>query len=246
MPETQSTDPKLINWATRQAKRAQDPALGALMAPYLLEELDRTDVSMLTLPAADWAYEQYLLNTHPDLTWAFAGIEKDPAIAMSMEAKGRRLVNANGTSAVHHSKNMTTTEYLKKHDTRFDIVYFDYMGTWSQKKEADLRLLCRRPPGLYACTIALNRGSRSTNSTLEECSAAGRRHLEWIQDKTGRYQAEPHYKITGTPARIISVFNEEGVFATMVGGFVYDSPSNSAIAHIAEMTMVFRIGGGSQ
>ena len=203
-------------------------------------------VSMLTLPAADWAYERYLLSTHPDLHWAFVGLERDAEIAANMETTGARVLNEDGTPAVCHARHASTTDFLEYDNTRFDIVYFDYMGTWSQAKERDIKLLCQTPPGIYACTIALNRGSSLTNSMLEECSVTGRRHLEWVQDTTGRYNQSPHYKITGTPERIIALFNDQGVSAHMVGGFVYDSPSNSAIAHIAEMTMVFRIGEPSR
>lgn len=238
-----STDPTLINWERRQSKRAQDATLGALLAPFLLTKEEGAAVRMLSLPAAHWAFEQFLLATYPELRWEFVGLEEDYTVWRRMQRASLFVLNADGANAVCQAVRNTTSGYLDAHwYFPWDIVYFDYMGTWSAAKEKDVITLAQRQtPNVFACTISLSRGRPETNATVEYLSEVGKRHLEWIGDKTGRHQDQPHYKITGTPERILRLFEDNNWPMRMVGGFVYDSPSETNPSRTAtEMTMVFQ------
>lgn len=238
-----SIDPAAINWARRQSKRAQDSTLGAFMAPFILSKKNEK-IRMLTLPAGDWAFEKHLMLVNKDPSWMIHGLESNNQVAKEMQKNAGSLVNTDGSPAVVAAYELSTTDFLTKINNTpyWDIIYFDYMGTWSRAKERDVVTMAKTArPEVFACTISLDRGHPDTNSEVGIFSQIGKRHLSWIIDKTGRHGEDPHYKITGTPEVIINLFEDNGWPMKMLGGFVYDSPSVTHPTHnTAEMTMVFQ------
>ena len=238
-----STDPTLINWERRQSKRAQDATLGALLAPFLLTKEEGAAVRMLSLPAAHWAFEQFLLATYPELRWEFVGLEEDYTVWRRMQRASLFVLNADGANAVCQAVRNTTSGYLDAHwYFPWDIVYFDYMGTWSQSKEEDVvKIAGNHMCKVFACTIALARGRPETLNIIKSLSSFGGHHLGFIEDHTGRHMDNPHYKITGVPERIVQLTEEVGNPFKLVGGFVYDSLPPDMEQTASEMTMVFQV-----
>jgi hypothetical protein len=235
-----------IDWENRVSKRTQDPKLDRLLQPYL-KNLDT--VSMLSLPARTWAFEQSLATTRPCVNWAFTGLEKDPELFERMRKFMRWPSEA---EVVTHAFNQTTTEFLLEQESSntgifWNVVYFDYMGTWSREKEVDVRILARnRMCDVFMCTISLSRGSRPTNDLVKEYNESlGQTYLSFIEDDTGRHGDPPYYKIGGVPARIVDLFEDSGCHARLMGGLVYDSPSPCNPAYrCSEMVLAFRIEEG--
>lgn len=238
-----SVDPKIIRWANRTSKRSQDEPLSKLMAPYLLSKDIGDTVRMVTLPGSEWMYERALIHQHPELYWEFMGLEQDQDVYAKMRNNSATLLGLSGSLDERVlCANSTTHAFLRDSCTFYHIMYFDYMGTWSKAKEADVELIARNQAcDLFACTIALNRGQPNTNEMLEDMSQIGYRHLEYIIDSTGRHSVSPHYKILGTPERILQLFETNGHPMTLLGGFVYDSPSTVHPHNVTcQMTMVFQ------
>jgi hypothetical protein len=237
-----SIDPKVIRWASRTSKRAQDEPISKMFANYLLSKADGESVRMVSLPADSWAFEKHLLTIYPELRWWLTGLEAEVQIVKKMQRAAPAIVNFDQSPAVYAAYNMKTSQWLRDCDTHQDIIYFDYMGTWSREKEADVVCIAQKQLcDVFACTISLNRGYADTNRMLENKSEVGMRHVQFILDSTGRHTETPHYKITGTPERVVELFRDHGHPVTLLGGFVYDSPS---VVHphnvTCEMTMVFQ------
>jgi hypothetical protein len=241
-----SVNAREIDWENRVSKRKQDPKLDTLLQPYLK---DRSGVRMLSLPARTWEFEKFVTGTRPDIDWSFTGLEKDPVL---FDYMATRTGWASDAGVVVQSHNQTTTEFLLDQERCnpvpfWEVVYFDYMGTWSRAKEEDVRILARnRMCDVFICTVSLSRGSRPTNDRLKAYhESLGETYCSFIDDDTGRHGDPPHYKIGGVPARIVDLFEDGGCRASLMGGLVYDSPSPFNPAYgCSEMVMAFRIEKG--
>ena len=240
---TGSVDPRTLNWASRNSKRRTDEWIAHLFEPFLEGVGSGEKVTMLSLPANAWGFERYMLDQYDDFKWSFTGIEANEGVYRKMKSKSRTMVSEEGTPVVESVHNCTTRTYLRENSSEvYDIIYFDYMGTWSQSKEEDVvKIAGNHMCKVFACTIALARGRPETLNIIKSLSSFGGHHLGFIEDHTGRHMDNPHYKITGVPERIVQLTEEVGNPFKLVGGFVYDSLPPDMEQTASEMTMVFQV-----
>lgn len=209
------TDPEC--WEGRDGKRQNDTNLRRIIRTHC----KRKTIDMLTLPAADWCFERALLLDMKHAHFRMVGIEMNPRV----HRKARRMAARLGEAFPAHRFTMTERpmsawDFIRRGEGVFDVVYLDWMGTWSQDKKRQVTALLEhkmiKNRGLLFTTIMVPRGQRTTLDELmkylprDECCrdtrAAKTRGLENLIISLGKkrgYDIEclycEEYKDTQTP-----------------------------------------------
>ena len=233
-----SVDPSLINWAADSSKRAQDFHL----QHALYDILNTKDtISMLSLPAASWAFERGLAANLPTKTFRFYGVEKNVKVWGAMcytarKANESRYHKAAETEFVPANKPGSTWAYLNSgQSSKVDIAYLDWMGTWARDKEEELALLIKKTkPEKLVFTVALGRGQPGINNMLADVLSRLRgpdaaRYMELVENHSIHCALDPK-SVSGMKMRAIPCRAEDIVYANKCvesvkfeRGRVYDS-----------------------
>lgn len=241
MARDQSIDPAAMKWAGNMCKRSQDEKLIRLMAS-VIEPLPV--VRMMTLPAASWAFEDRLLSVFDDRRFLFTGVEQDPGAHHEMvcAAEPRKSNPLAEYTTVHGNTSVALT--MSKEP--YDIIYFDYMGTWSQAKIADIHMIAenRLATGMLVLTIMLRRGRPQTNDDVREFALNARKDWFGFMSVATRSPLPPHQishqKILGVPEHVEHIFHQAGASCRCCGGVVYDNWSHKAPnTYTTEMSVAF-------
>jgi hypothetical protein len=154
-------DPKGFDWSLREDKRENDGQLDIYLKPLFTS--GRREFSSLSLPASKWLWERHLIAKHPDLQFSFFGVEKEPELNGRARQVASR-VNSKGSSRLMMlSQDKDWSAVLKAPPLpEFDIIYADYMGTWSSPKLEDVMRILEPPTllasrGFLILTLGLNR-----------------------------------------------------------------------------------------
>lgn len=167
-------EPSAISWDTNVSKREADMTMYRAMAFDLLQTQanGKKRLKILSFPAQTWRWEIGLQETFPKLPMEFVGIERDAAVHFDM-CKFATVLPGNFSTA---SVPMSFIEYaILQYRTRpFNVVYLDWMGTWSAEKKKDIEMLFKNRMlalgGLLIVTVSLRRGQPETTDELADMS----------------------------------------------------------------------------
>lgn len=134
----------------------------SFMLPLLSQSATAFDC--LSFPASKWIWEQQLAQSFPKHKFWFTGVEINPKVHRRMTRNAERLNNAFSRSTsptFTPSPRQNLKTLLKRGGRFFDIIYADFMGTWSTEKMEDLEELfaqnALRQHGYLILTFSLMR-----------------------------------------------------------------------------------------
>lgn len=216
----ESIDPALVDWELNTSKREADTVAFRAMAYDLLKA--RRPARVLSLPGATWCWELSLSEAFPSLKFNFTGIERDARI----HRKAKKMADAMPARYRMHPVPADFAEFAAGLDGRhrpFDVVFLDWMGTWSREKKADLELLMSKGVlavgGVLLLTVSLRRGRPETMEELHESSLP---FAFW--DERGRDRYVNNLKVRGIPAWVTEQAEERfGIKMRPVMASVYYS-----------------------
>lgn len=250
---TIKVDPTKLNWVNRSCKREQDVKLNARIMP-LVDDIEGP-ITFLSLPAANWAFENQLAGVHLERQFKFYGVEENLQVynrgivqADSLTSLYSKEAGGAGTEfhMLHHG---TTNSFLDSHPVdSFDVVYMDYFGTWSQDKKDDMVRIARgRICGsVLVVTVGLLRGSALTYAEIKEYVRYNDKTIVDFYEINTRCKLEegsPTWsKVYGIPNCIVDIFEQEGAYCKCVGVNIYDSWSQSNPDRFSpEMNLIFDV-----
>jgi hypothetical protein len=170
----QSIDPKTIAWNANTAKREADRTIYRAMAYDLAQQSRKSGKRLraLTFPAKTWAWELGLTECYPDIRLEFVGLEQDPTIYKAT----KRFASGFPKTFAMSEKPMPFRSFAEQERRKkpFDIVYLDWMGTWSKEKKNDISAMFHNQMlavgGLLLITVSLRRGQPRTLEELADLS----------------------------------------------------------------------------
>jgi hypothetical protein len=205
-----SIDPDRIDWGCNTGKREADITMYRAMAyDLLMIGASKKHISVLSFPGPDWLWEKGLCDAFNRRSFKFTGIEREPKIWRKLEQGAA----VSPEKFKMHDKPCSFVEFANTRNARnkpFDLVYLDWMGTWSNDKKQDLeQLLAKKmlaPGGLLAMTLSLRRGNPRTNEELHDLS----HDLPLaFYDARGRDKYVSNIKVRGIPHWVQQRANEE-------------------------------------
>lgn len=200
----ESKKPAAINWRSMAAKREADLVTFRVAAVDILAM--RRTVKVLSFPSTSWRWETSLAEVFQNKRFLFTGVERDPAAyrkAAKSQPDGTTLIKADVMELFRDPSGRRT----------YDIIYLDWMGTWSKEKQANINALFSVPGrlndgGLLLLTLALTRGRHVTLDPLEQMA----QDLPFVTyDARGRNKHTSSFKVKGIPAWIAQAAEERGV-----------------------------------
>ena len=170
-----NVDPASVRWDQNSTKRDSDLTVFRAMAFDILHQTKsrKGPLRVLSFPGDRWLWEQNLDSTFDEHKFKFTGLERNTVV----HRRSAKLCG--GLPARYRLMPKTSLiEYLQSPEGRkseFDIVYLDWMGTWSRDKKKDLAALLEGKcsvavGGLLLLTLSLRRGYPETISELEDLS----------------------------------------------------------------------------
>lgn len=172
-----SVAPSKIDWGCNTAKREADITLFRAIAYDLLllsaSRGEKAAINVLSFPGPDWFWEKGLCDAFQRRRFRFTGIERD----VEVWKKLKRGAAADPAKFRMCEKPCSFAEFVGARSARskpFDLVYLDWMGTWSKEKKKDLDILFDKQllgvGGLLTLTLSLRRGQPETNDELHDLS----------------------------------------------------------------------------
>jgi hypothetical protein len=220
---SQTADPSAIEWANVTAKRVVEDVTHRGMAIDVMDMGSR--VRVLSFPAAGWIWEQNLMDRFRKIKFDITGIERDPVVHKRSVRTSKSIETGRCSM---HPKPCDLRTYLGSaawKDT-FDIIYLDWMGTWSSEKKQDLRQLFSQPTrlnkgGLLIMTMSLNRGYTNTIGQLSEF--ADNPIALTTYDERGRDVHTSGIRVRGIPQWIMDEASQHGITMSSIMANVYYS-----------------------
>jgi hypothetical protein len=156
-------------------KRMNDGSIFSRIEPSYRRRGKDSPISVLSLPAAEWAWEKGFMSAFPEKRFKFVGVESNEevyrkmvknAISLKEDSKVRRRARF-----YYPEKAMDMLSFLRFYTgLKSDFIYLDWMGTWANDKEEQLDLIFQHKmfyPGCFlSITISLGRGQTKTNQKL--------------------------------------------------------------------------------
>lgn len=211
-----------MNWRANTAKRQADLTMYQAMAFHLLQQKGTSEKrrTVLSFPGPTWAWEQGLADAFAGLKFDFTGLERDTKVHAKL-AKACDYLGAN----YHMAKSpVSFDEYAVRCRRSFDVIYLDWMGTWSREKKSDIERLFEcdllRPGGLLIVTVCLRRGRPESIDELHDLSY----DLPLaFYDARGRDKYVDSVKVRGIPHWIQNAAHEHRVKLRPLMASVYYS-----------------------
>lgn len=210
------------------AKREAD-LLTYKIAARDITDMKRT-VRVLSLPGESWTWERGLADIFAPKRFRFTGVERDAAIFRKAKKEAACLGRA-----VMYEKPCDVATFLKTtpDKDRFDIIYFDWMSSWSNATIGDLDALFTRPTrlspgGLLILTLALTIDSEDEMGPMEQRTAA----LPFLAyDARGMEKDASTFRMRGIPQDIVEAAAEGGVKLRplMSNVFYFQAESSKAV-----------------
>tara|TARA_R110002110_G_scaffold8326_6_gene41869 strand:- start:6245 stop:6991 length:747 start_codon:yes stop_codon:yes gene_type:complete len=201
-----STDPAGIRWESRRAKRHADEIAFNAIKRWAVP---RKYTEILSFPAADWGWESYYAQVFPEGSLDFYGLEQDHRIHPEMVKRAE--VRPTGLHKRHALEPITRPcsfkDYARGYDAEalgaFDMIYLDWMGTWSADKEEQVRLMFNQgmlgSDSIFRFTVSLLRGKPAK---WEEACADYEHRGYHIADIRGGGCEVPEWRTHGVPALV--------------------------------------------
>lgn len=156
-------------------------------------------VRVLSLPAGQWLWETSMRDEFPDVKFEFTGIEEDPEVHCRLAS----------SSALRDDSFRTTMwptsvrDYVSTGPGQFDIIYYDWMGAWSDDKVSDIYATLEQNTlavgGMLILTVSLNRGTGDELRILKEYPAE--LPCAFVDARQRNYYVSNH-RVCGIPRRI--------------------------------------------
>lgn len=238
----QTAKPSEMVWENRTAKRYVDDVVFRAMRRTITPGSLRR---VLTNPAASCSWEVAFTRTFAAHPVTFVGVERDPEVHALM---CQRMQELNDPRRKHYfrstEKPIEARDYLRSCDTTepFDMIYMDWMGTWSAEKFDQIQTILDRgvlsSGGLLRFTIALNRGREARWANRMAGYDSPSFPILDLRD-TGR--ALPHWKLYGVPGLVTAMAEEHGRKATVISAAVYHSWASPVEPGTPEASFTLRI-----
>jgi hypothetical protein len=237
---TINKDVTKARWDSRAAKRFVDELTFRAMAPWAMTgpKLKR----ILSLPAADWLWERSFTTTFPKNWATFVGVEKSQPVWRKMKAtaENQSTVNRNH-QFVPCPRATDMAKFLAETPEKYDMIYLDWMGTWSVAKERQLISIFKRrllnKGGLLRMTMALDRGKKSIWAPYCEEDSA----IMGFQDLRGVNTPLPEWKVYGIPRMIMNTAEDLGVKLKLISAIAYTSREHPLKKGTPESSFIFRV-----
>jgi hypothetical protein len=236
----QSKNPSTILWNKRAAKRYVDEEFFHSISSWELPKSKFCNV--LSLPASQWYWEREFTATFPNAPVKFTGVERNAKVLKAMKKSAESLSTLNKKHKfVPVDKPTDVQEFLNNTEESFDIIYLDWMGTWSHDKYKQIKTIINRDllkkHGFLRLTMSLNRGHPKVWRTL--CSQYDE-SLIGVRDMRGGGSELPAWKVYGVPGLIMKEAFENGVRLKLVSNMVYISRETPTSRGTSELSVSFR------
>lgn len=190
-------------------------------------------VPVFNLSASQLLFEEALITQIPDVKWHLYPIERDADVYRELSSNAneflshmKKTVNKQHVRFLKHHqihlqpKPISVEEYFASMpNVIFKLIVLDYMGTWSQEKEADLASIFASQcfdDSILVLTISSARGNRNTTERL----------LQFNHTNTlfGAPLGNPliyRAKTQGLCGLIVSLANAMGIQCNLLGFYPY-------------------------
>lgn len=172
----QSVSPNNISWGANTSKREADQTMYRAMAfdiQRMRPASARKTIRVLSFPGPTWLWEQGLEEAFPSARFEFVGVEQDPRVWKRL-AKMAAGLPGNYKMFPQATTFRSYVQSRRRNSTAFDVVYLDWMGTWSRDKKADLESMFADNTlavgGVLVLTLSLRRGRPETMDELHDLS----------------------------------------------------------------------------
>ena len=169
----QTVDPADIRWEANTSKREADYMAYRAMAFDLMQPRQKSKrLRVLSFPAETWQWEQGLVDVFPSLQLEFVGLERD----LKVFKRTRKVAGALSKrfSMPDHPCSFQDYALAQRSRRGFDLVYLDWMGTWSKEKKSDLAAMFSRNllavGGVLLMTVSIRRGRPESMDELADLS----------------------------------------------------------------------------
>ena len=164
----ESICPTRFNWDNAGDKRINDHRLYNIINKKMKR---KKTISMLSFPSDKWIFERKLIEKC-NTPFNFHSIERNKDMLKKSKVTVRKLKKKHEQHTFWTPrKEISLQEYIPTTDKTFDIIYTDWMGTWSKEKEKDIHTLFENKVinknALLIFTIMLSRGSKCTIDKLK-------------------------------------------------------------------------------
>ena len=133
----------------------------------------RDKVEVLSFPGDSWMWERSIDEAFDTLNFRFTGLERAPGIHRNTVRQADLLPARFQTTKSPMDFNCFAQGRDKRHK-QFDLIYLDWMGTWSREKKVNIRNLFEADMlavgGLLLLTLSLRRGRPETMEELKDLS----------------------------------------------------------------------------
>ena len=236
----ESKNPSQVLWNKRAAKRYVDELVFRCISSWKLPR--KTSCQILCLPASLWFWEREFTTAFPDVPVAFTGIERNATVLRNMKKNAVGLnVLSKSQKFLPVSKPVELHEFLKTTDQIFDIMYLDWMGTWSTEKFNQIRTVMSRElirkGGLLRLTMSLTRGKPKLWKPL--CSEFDADLIGFQDVRCGGGEL-PDWKVYGIPELIVREAATYGIKLKIVSNIAYISRDTPTSRGTSEISVMFR------
>ena len=206
----QSIAPNDISWVGNTAKRVADQTMYRAMAfdiQRMRKPRSRKDIRVLSFPGPTWMWEQGLADAFPTSHFAFLGVEQDKQVWRKLAS---RPMPGNYKMIKEAATFKSYAQAHQQDSSHFDVIYLDWMGTWSRDKKADLGSMFAggmlAVGGVLVLTLSLRRGRPETMDELHDM--AYDLPLAFY-DARGEDKYVSNIKVRGIPHWVVATAEDE-------------------------------------
>lgn len=233
----QTVDPAALNWFNRAAKRHADELSFRAMAHWIV---NKKSASVLSLPASDWIWERQYVDNFPDAKVQFLGLEQNEEVWDRMGWAATKLNQLNDRHEfITTDAPCSFMDFARHTDRKFDVIYLDWMGTWSKDKLKQINIMFDKDmlknDSIFRLTLGLNRGHPKSWEDLGDVE--GDFHIVDIRGGGGEL---PSWKTHGVPALVEAVGHDFGRPTKLIAAHVYSS-FHTRKAAVPEIVFTFRV-----
>jgi len=164
-------EPYILNWNNHPQKRDNDETLHNLIVDTFNK--NKKVVNMLCFPAL-WSFEKALIpKLKPSVTMEFEGLEQDK-IFFSKALEETMAISQQNYKHKYQLVNKSAFRYLQNTDKKFNIIYFDWLGTWKKETKKEINLVFSRDlfkpkqDKLLIMNLGLNQGAGEDDIYMQE------------------------------------------------------------------------------
>ena len=242
-----------IDWSKRLEKRDNDLYLNKYIKPLMHKKhQDGDKINCLSFPASKWIWERNLAKSFNSNSIHFYGVERNPLVNKSANKTAKYLMSSKGKKnyrmtllppKVDFAKSICRKTGVECVDSisGFDIIYADYMGTWSENSILDLKSIfggkrsILNPFGLLVITLMLSRGERTlrskTLSIANKLKPSDRVKIDddhWYDRMlSDKYSEEVHPLAVGISDTVVKIAKANGCLLIPHPVHIYYSPGAS-------------------